>query len=72
MLVHVIGTGGVNHLVCVDGRAKIIYDSMEWRPHASVTCGTSVLCWRWFGYPTAFSRKMVRQSVADDVGNLGG
>ncbi len=32
VLVHVIGTGGVNNLVCVDGSAKIIYDSMKWRP----------------------------------------
>ncbi len=32
VLVHVVGTGGVNHLVCVDGRAKIIQDSMDWRP----------------------------------------
>ncbi len=32
VLVHIIGTGGVNPLVCVDGSAKIIYDSLEWRP----------------------------------------
>ncbi len=32
VLVHVMYTGGVNHLVCVGGSAKIIYDSMEWRP----------------------------------------
>ncbi len=42
MLGHVIGTGGVNHFVCVDGTAKIISDSMEWRPmhlsHATLQC----------------------------------
>ncbi len=59
VLVYVIGTGGVNDLVCVDGSAKIIYDSMEWRPmhlsRAAIQC-----C---FGDGSDIRRLFVRKMV---------
>ncbi len=68
VLVTFIGTGSVHHLVCVDSDAKIIYDSMEWRPMRLSRAALQFCAGDGSAIRRLFVRKVVSQSVPNKVG----